>query len=332
MVGRTPWSARVPQDPLLSQRADEERGTGNSGKLSHNPTDPSFIICKVSSETEQAVRFRFPVSWSTLVDASALAPRASQAHVVALPHQAPADSSVQWAMVVPKLAPAAAAPHLLPAVESEFPPTFAAPKYVIPKFEVSSDSSSLAVKFLLSVSVTLLLVPGWRNTGSPGARAVEIESGMRESGWARESAGQARQLVLYRASLPATDYRLDFTWRPDPQGVTCVFRAKDSNNYGAVRIKHVGPESSRAILVERFDVLRGIEKSRVQRALTLPGDGATLQAAINIAGPVFRLYLEGALVSQWTDSRLTSGGLGFLEEGSRPVKVQSVRISFPGRR
>jgi hypothetical protein len=65
--------------------------------------------------------------------------------------------------------------------------------------------------------------------------------------------------------------------------------------------------------------------------LTVPGDGATLQAAMNIAGPVFRLYLEGTLVSQWTDSRLTSGGLGFLEEGSRPVKVQSVRITLLSR-
>src|SRR5580658_7960737 len=285
--GADPLVRAGPPGPALIAASRRERGIADSGKLSHNRTDPSFIICKVSSETEQAVRFRFPVSWSTLVDASALAPHAGQAHVMA-PPQAPADSSVQWAMVIPKLAPAAAAPHLLPAVESEFPPTFSAPKYVIPKFEVSSDSSSLAVKFLLSVSVTLLLVPGWRNTGSPGARAVEIESSMRESGWTRESAGQARQLVLYRASLPSTDYRLDFTWRPDPQGVTCVFRAKDSNNYGAVRIKHVGPESSRGILVERFDVLRGIEKSRVQRALTVPGDGATLQAAINIAGPVFR--------------------------------------------
>jgi hypothetical protein len=284
----------------------------------------------VSSETEQAVRFRFPVSWSTLVDPSALAPRPGQAHVVA-PPQAPSDSNVQWAMVIPKLAPAAPAPRSLPAVESAFPATFAAPKYVIPKFEVSSDSTSLAVKFRLSVAVTLLLVPGWRDIGSPGARAVEIESSMRESGWAREAAGQARQLVLYRASLPATDYRLDFTWRPNPQGVACVFRAKDGNNYGAVRIKHLGPESSRAILVERFAVMHGTEKSRVQRVLTRAGNGDTLDAAMNVAGPVFRLYLEGALVSQWTDSRLTSGGLGFLEEGSRPVKVQSARISFPRR-
>ncbi len=273
------------------------------------------------------MRFRFPLRWSTLLDPSALS---DQARVVT-PPQASADSSVQWAMVIPRLDPPAAAPRLLPAAGFGYAPTFAAPKYVIPKFEVSSDSTSLAVKFLLSVSVTLLLVPGWRNTGSPGARAVEIESGMRESGWARQSAGPAKQLVLYRASLPAADYRLDFTWRVNPQGVACVFRAKDSNNYYIVRIKPVSPESSRAISVERFAVLRGIEKSRVQRVLALHGKSAPLQAAINIAGPVFRLYLEGTLVTQWTDSRLTSGGLGFLEEGSRPVEVQSVRITFPRR-
>ncbi len=284
----------------------------------------------MSGETKQAASFRFPVRWSTLVDASALAPHHGQAHVVVQP-QAPADPSVQWAMVIPKLDPPAAAPRLLPAAEFGYAPTFARPKYVIPKFEVSSDSSSLAVKFLLSVSVTLLLVPGWRNIGSPGARAVEIESSMRESGWNREPAGQARQLVLYRASLPATDYRLDFTWAINPQGVACVFRAKDSNNYGAVRIKRVGSEGSRAILVERFAVLRGIESRASSACWRFRAMALRSKRAMNISGSVFRLYLDGTLVTQWTDSRLSSGGVGFLEEGSRPVKVQSVRISFPER-
>jgi len=232
-------------------------------------------------------------------------------------------------MVIPKLAPLAAAPRLLPAVGPEFAATFAAPKYVIPKFEVSSGASSVAVKFLLISSVTLLLVPGWRNTGSPGARAVEIESSMSQSGWVRESTAQARQLVLYRASAGATGYRLDFTWRIDPPGVACAFRAQDSNNYYAVRIKPLGPAFSRTFSVERFAVLRGIEKSRVQRVVALPGKSSSLRAAMDVAGPVFRLYLDGTLVSQWTESRLTAGGLGFLEEAGQPAEVQSVRISFP---
>jgi hypothetical protein len=250
--------------------------------------------------------------------------------MVVTPPKASTDSRVQWAMVIPKLDPPAAL-RLLPAVDSGWTATFAAPKYVVPKFEVSSGSSSLAVKLLLSVSAALLLVPGWTNDGSPGARAVETESSMRESGWVRESAGEARQLVLCRASLGAPSYRLDFTWRITPHGVACVFRATDGNNYYAVRIKPLTAESSHIFSLERFAVIRGVEKSRAQRVLTLPGKATSLRAAMDVTGPVFRLYLEGNLVSQWSDSRLNTGSLGFLEEGSQRTEVQSVRISFPRR-
>jgi hypothetical protein len=63
--------------------------------------------------------------------------------------------------------------------------------------------------------------------------------------------------------------------------------------------------------------------------LTLPGEGPSLGAAMDVSGSLFRLYLGGTLVSQWNESRLTSGGLGFLEEGRQPVGVQAARISFP---
>lgn len=290
---------------------------------------------KVPGETEQAVRFQFPVRWSTLLDPAALVPPGDSARIVT-PRNTPSDPSVQWAMVIPKLEPVSAAPRLLPAVESGWAATFAAPKYVIPKFEVSSGSSSLAVKLLLAMSVVLLLVPGWRNTASPGARAVEIESTMGESGWVRESAGPTRQLVLYRASIAAgaplgASYRLDFTWRIAPQGVACVFRATDSNNYYAIRIKPIGAETSRALSLERFAVIRGVERSRSQRTLVLPSKNASKHVALDVASSTFRLYLDGTLVSQWTDSRLTKGGIGFLEESGHRPELQSVRISFPQR-
>jgi len=230
-------------------------------------------------------------------------------------------------MVIPRLAPAAPAPRLLPAAESGWDAAFAPPKYVIPKFEVSSDSTSLAVKLVLSSCVMLLLVPGWRNTGSPGARAIEMESSMSEHAWMRESAGQTRRLVLYRASAGAAGYRLDFTWKINPQGVDWVFRAQDHQNYFAARLKPLA--SPGAFLLERFAVLKGVEKSRVQRVLTLPGKDTGLRVATDIAGSSFRLYLNGNLMSQWTDLRLPSGGAGFLEESGHPIPLQSVRITFP---
>jgi hypothetical protein len=260
------------------------------------------------------------------VDPAALAPHPENARVV-IPHSAPADSSVEWAMVIPRLAPASPAPRLLPAPESGWDAAFAPPKYVLPKFEVSSGSASLAVKLVLSASVMLLLVPGWRNTGSPGSRAIEMESSMSERAWMREPAGPAKHVALYRASAGATDCRLDFTWRTNPQGVSWVFRAKDGKNYFAARIKSW--TSPGAFSIERFAVIKGVEKSRVQRVLTLPSKDPSLRVATDVAGPMFRIYLNGNLVSQWTDGRLTAGGVGFLEESRQTVGLQSVRISFP---
>jgi hypothetical protein len=232
-------------------------------------------------------------------------------------------------MVIPRLAPASPAPRRIPAAESGWDAAFAPPKYVLPKFEVSSDSASLAVKLVLSASVLLLLIPGWLNTGSPGSRAIEMESGMSERAWMREPAGPARQLALYRASAGAADYRLDFTWRSNPQGVSWVFRAKDTKNYFAARIK---PSTAPgAYSIQRFAVINGVEKSQVQRALTLPGKNPSLRVATDVAGPTFRLYVNQNLVSQWTDSRLTAGSVGFIEEGRQTVGLQAVRISFPTR-
>jgi hypothetical protein len=202
---------------------------------------------------------------------------------------------------------------------------------------VSTGSASLTVKLLLSAAVALLVVPGWRNNGSAGARAVELESTMSERGWVRVPASLApsskieRQLVLYRSSLSATDYRLDFTWRINPHGVAWIFRAKDNNNYYAVRIKPVGPESSRSLTVERFTMYHGIEKSRAPKMLALAGKDSTLHVRMDVAGSLFGLYLDGIAVSKWTDSRLTSGGAGFLEEGNKPAEVTSVRISSPAQ-
>ena len=230
-------------------------------------------------------------------------------------------------MVIPRSAPASPAPRLLPAAESGWDAAFAPPKYVLPKFEVSSGSASLAVKLVLSASVLLLLVPGWRNTGSSGSRAMEMESSMSEPAWMREPAGPAKHLTLYRASAGAADYRLDFTWKANPQGVSWVFRAQDGKNYLAARIKPL--TSPGAFSIERFAVIKGIEKSRVQRVLALPSKDPSFRVATDVAGPMFRIYLNGNLVNQWTDSRLSSGGVGFIEESRQTIGLQSVRISFP---
>lgn len=225
------------------------------------------------------------------------------------------DSSVQWAMVIPKLSPPVAAIRALPAASSEAA-HFAAPKYLAPKFEVSTDSASIAVKFLLIASLALLVIPGWNNDGSAGARAVEMESGMGGRGWLRSSG-----LVLYRPSMGKADYRMEFTWKIDSSGLAWVVRAKDNASYYAVRLKPVGPELGRRITVERFARYGGVEKSRSVKTVALSRPDVRIRT--EVAGSTFKLYLDGNLVSQWMDSRLATGGVGFLGEPNQNPRVES---------
>ncbi len=271
-------------------------------------------------ETEHALRFEMPVRWSSLLDPAALTSREDKTPVV-MTQRAAADSAAHWAMVIPKLAPAA--PRLLPAAGPIEEAHFAAPKYLAPKFEVSSVSAPIAVKLVLMAGLGMLLVPGWRNDRSAGAQAVQAESAMSDIGWIRESSN----LVLYGPSIGQSASRIDFTWRINAAGVAWVVRAKDAGDYYAVRIKPAGAEIGRAFSVERYTMYRGVEKSRAVKQVDLSNSGAYVRVRMEATGSSFKLLLDGKSVSQWTDTRLPAGAVGFLDGADERPDVQALRIA-----
>jgi hypothetical protein len=160
-----------------------------------------------------------------------------------------------------------------------------------------------------------------------------MDAEARAGGWTREPSApiggqQARQLVLYRPSLGATDCRLEFTWKISDQPLAWTFRAKDKDNYYAMGIKTLRPGSSPTLSVEHFSVYQGVESPHANKAFILPDHGVALQVRVDVIGATFKLYLEGNAIDYWTDNRLTAGGLGFLEQPDQPADVQSLRMSF----
>lgn len=276
-------------------------------------------------DVDQMAAFEFPVAWDCLIDPDALLAKDN------LPSTYRAagnfrDPDAQWSMVVPRMTnhTAAAATLTLPVPASFTTPLFAAPRYVAPKFEVSLDTASLAVKTLLIAAVVMLLVPGWRDIGSPGARAVRLESSMNQAEWIRQSVA-AGTVILHRQSLVQNDYRLDFLWRPSATGVTWFVRFEDPRNYGGLRIKPV-PMAPRMFVVEHFAVLNGAVRSRATKLVVIPKQ-ETVAIRTDAAGNSFHLYVNGNPVTQWTDPRLTSGAIGFFEDNARQNDIQSIRIS-----
>ena len=75
------------------------------------------------------------------------------------------------------------------------------------------------------------------------------------------------------------------------------------------------------ISVERFVLYGGVEKSRSVKTLALTHPDVRVRT--EVAGSTFKLYIDGNLVSQWMDSRLATGGVGFLGEPNPSQRVQS---------
>jgi hypothetical protein len=183
-----------------------------------------------------------------------------------------------------------------------------------------------------------LAVPVWRHFGSTRPRAAEIQPTTRTGGWAREPVSRidagfqrARELVVYRPSLKATDCSFEFNWRVDTPSVGWVFRAKDTANYYAMRIKVLKPGPSPTVSVEHFTVYLGVESAHSEKVLVLSRNDPVLHVRTEIAGPSFTVYIGGTAAEYWTDTKLTSGGLGFFQEWHQGSDVESVRMSFaPG--
>jgi hypothetical protein len=283
-----------------------------------------------SESIEEAVDFRFSITWSTLLAPSSTAQEVQSAKAtfaltsVSVP-------AAQWEMVVPKLVRAPAPRQSVAASDQSFPNLYPAPLF-------QPRGRNGWILLFGAALLAAIVVPVWRQTmpTRSKAKAVEVATDTRSGGWVREStsgadsgANQARQLVLYQPSLSATNGQLEFTWKVDDPGVGWIFRAKDVANYYAVRIKVISHAPSLKLSVEHFTVHLGNEGSHSEKVLLFPRNDPALRVRMDVAGPSFTLYLQGNAVDYWTDTRLASGGFGFYEEWHRAAEVRSVRMSFP---
>jgi hypothetical protein len=314
-----------------------------------------------AGDAERAVNFHFQVLWSTLfvaLESAKLTVPAVALSELPNPELAPiltpranqggpeSGSTVQWEMVIPKMARPSSKISAVPEPAPQLPrpeplptPHKGAPSSVLQigterhwVFRMRPGALSFAGKLIiggsLAAGVSIPIVLSYLPRNPPS-----VETATRSGSWMRElstpaGANQPRQLVLYRPSLGATDCRLEFTWKVSDRALAWTFRAKDPDNYYAMAIKALRPGPSPALSVEHFTVYQGIESPHSSKVLLLGDASSALQVRMDVSGATFKLYLEGNAADYWTDNRLGTGGLGFLEQPNQPADVDSVRMSF----
>ena len=333
------------------------------------PRRPIGLTSGDAGDGDRAVSFEFRVQWSTLfvalesakstvpvvafhepdgplADARDYKPATGEDELTPRVSEGTRDSgsSVQWEMVIPKMARPSS--KISAITESGPPPPVPRPEPLalhaaeapdsVPQLQTARHWTfrlSLAGKLLLGGALAAgIATPILLRVYRPHPQA-SVEAATRGGSWMRESSAPigaklARQLVLYRPSLGATDCRLEFTWKVSDRALAWTFRAKDTDNYYAMAIKALRPGPSPALSVEHFTVYQGIESPHSSKVLILAENSPALQIRMDVSGATFKLYLEGYAADYWTDNRLATGGLGFLEQPDQPADVERVRMSF----
>ncbi len=248
----------------------------------------------------------------------------------------------KWEMVIPKmvrpitLRTASRTPRALPQPAQPQAPAEAAVAPTEISFYADSEASFLPrrwkVRGLSAAAVVMVCAIAWVRPGSDAGSASDSAPPATGT-WSRRTAyvvgsKNPREILVYSGSEGVKNYRIEFAWVPDPQGVGWIFRATDSANYYAAKLRLLQAGATPMLSLEHFAVIKGVEGAHSRKIITLGRTTSEVLVRMDATGPAFTLYLQGTPADYWTDGRFESGSLGFYQErGERPV-LQALRFTL----
>ncbi len=169
-------------------------------------------------------------------------------------------------------------------------------------------------------------------SGVPRASLEEqFDSGLRNwaggvDDWVLDAAGaRTGSLALFTPTLEKRDYEMEFLARIDHQSVTWVFRAANLNDYHFASIAITEGGSYEFI---RGTVIKGVRTSADPTPITLALNRKNAVTIRLLAkGTHFSVSLDAQPLESWTDSRLPTGGIGFMGAPDDRARIYWVRLS-----
>lgn len=135
-------------------------------------------------------------------------------------------------------------------------------------------------------------------------------------------------LRLWSKSTLLKNYQMDFSGEIEKRSLSWVFRATDAKNYYGAKltITKPGPLPNAGLI--HYVMLNGHELDRVQLPLPITLErGKDYRVRVAVNDDHFITYLNGRIISSWTDERLGRGGVGFFADNNDQQKVAWVNLS-----
>jgi hypothetical protein len=162
-----------------------------------------------------------------------------------------------------------------------------------------------------------------------GLDAWESRSNLTRS-WSYDAAGFVRPgpLAVFKPTVDLTDYRFEFLAEIDQKALGWAFRARDLNNYYAMKLVVVKPGPLPLVHIVRYAVINGREGPHVDKPLPLTVRADMLyRIQVNTRGDDFTIMAQGQVIDFWSDSRLRHGGVGFFCNRGERARLRWVEVS-----
>ncbi len=150
------------------------------------------------------------------------------------------------------------------------------------------------------------------------------------AGWSDWNFASTRDsgLRIWNRSTSLKNYQIEFSGHIEKKSLSWVFRAADDKNYYAMKlfINKSGLLPNAGLV--HYLVMNGREGDRMQAPLPLTLErGTTYRVRVSVQDDRFITYLNGQMISFWTDQRLQRGGVGFFADRQDPPQVAWISLS-----
>lgn len=208
---------------------------------------------------------------------------------------------------------------------TSFPPVTLDPAVKRGLFDRIGDGISEVVRARAPITLHQDFSHGWQ--GWTSATLHHIDDPRRVDDPHLVSAA-APLLRIWSRSTAMQNYQMEFGGALEKRSLSWAFRASDERNYYATKLMITKPGPLPNAGLVRYVVMDGREWDRVALPLPLTLErGETYRVRVSVQDDHFITYLNGQVISSWSDKRLHRGGIGFFQDVDDPQKIAWVNLS-----
>ena len=208
---------------------------------------------------------------------------------------------------------------------SSFPPAKVDPALQRGLFERIGDGVSDVVRSHAPVTLHQDFAGGWQGWNAAALHRIDDPRRVDDPHFMPTAAPVLR---IWSRSTAMQNYQMEFSGALEKRSLSWVFRAADDKNYYATKIMITKPGPLPNAGLVRYVMMDGREWDRV--ALPLPltlARGESYRVRVSVQDDRFITYLNGQVISSWSDKRLHHGGIGFFDDVDDPQKIAWVNLS-----